>query len=293
MNPVERKKIKIATDQRKFILVYHDFIESDLLTPHEKLVFIALKKFANSNNQCFPSLKKLSDITKISKRKVQDILKSLEKKHVIKIESRSRSDGGDTSNIYTVYDFEELWISKSCEEIEAVVNEYEDSILIKRIQSKGFKVSKEKELVSVPAKAHPQAQDQSLNHSTPSEIESQVNKEQFSMEIIRKFFDYSAMIHDYPFNKKEIDSTMDIIYDTLNTSKPTVRVLGEDKPTMVVIAKLKKLDKDSIMYAIRKFLQQTNRIKNPKAYLLSILYSAPEQFILDIRNQVSYDEENR
>ena len=62
-----RKKIKSATDQRKFIMIYHDFLESDLLTSHEKMVFIALKKFADSNNQCFPSLKKLIDVTRISK----------------------------------------------------------------------------------------------------------------------------------------------------------------------------------------------------------------------------------
>lgn len=89
-----RKKIKSITDQRPFVMIYHDFLENDLLTSHEKMVFIALKKFADSNNQCFPSLKKLAKITRMSKRKIQDTLRSLEQKHIIDIDSRSRTDGG-------------------------------------------------------------------------------------------------------------------------------------------------------------------------------------------------------
>ena len=137
-----RKKFKSATDQRPFIMIYHDFLESDLLTSHEKMVFIALKKFADSNNQCFPSLKKLADITRISKRKIQDILKSLEQKHIISIGSRSRADGGDTSNLYTLYDFKELWNAGSSEEIVAVVNEYEEMKLVSELRSKGYTVTK-------------------------------------------------------------------------------------------------------------------------------------------------------
>ena len=53
-----RKKIKSATDQRKFTLVYNDFLESDVLNYYEKMVFIALKKFANNDTmRAFPSLK--------------------------------------------------------------------------------------------------------------------------------------------------------------------------------------------------------------------------------------------
>ena len=55
--------------------------------------FIAFKKFADDKNQCFPSLEKLSKITRMSRRKIQDTLKELEKKHVIGIEKRSRKDG--------------------------------------------------------------------------------------------------------------------------------------------------------------------------------------------------------
>ena len=67
-----RPKIKSATDQRPFIMVYQDFLESDLLDNHyQKLVYVYLKKFADSKNQCFPSVKTLSKLTKISVNKVK------------------------------------------------------------------------------------------------------------------------------------------------------------------------------------------------------------------------------
>lgn len=286
-----RKKIKSATDQRKFIMIYHDFLESDLLTSHEKMVFIALKKFADSNNQCFPSLKKLADVTRISKRKIQDTLKSLEQKHIIGIESRLRADGGDTSNLYTLYDFKELWNAGSSEEMAAVVNEYEEMKLVSELRSRGYTVTKEKELASEPTKAHtqaPQFKQFNIVNTTTNSGESQ-DLERYTLDQIKQLFDYDIMIQDNQYRQQDIDSVMNILYTTMNTTKATIRIAGEDKPSMVVIGKLMKLHKESIMYAIEKFSEQTERIKNPTSYMLTILYNAPEQFNLDIQNQVSHD----
>ncbi len=43
------------------------------------------------------------------------------------------------------------------------------------------------------------------------------------------------------------------------------------------------------MYAIHKYQEQTERIKNPVAYMLTILYTAPEQCLLDMKNQKSHE----
>ena len=286
-----QKKIKSATDQRPFVMAYHDFLKSDLLTEHEKMVFIALKMFADDNNQCFPSLKKLADISRISKRKIQDTLKSLEQKHIISIESRSRADGGDTSNLYTLYDFKELWNAGSSEEMAAVVNEYEEMKLVSELRSRGYTVTKEKELASEPTKAHtqaPQFKQFNIVNTTTNSGESQ-DLERYTLDQIKQLFDYDIMIQDNQYRQQDIDSVMNILYTTMNTTKATIRIAGEDKPSMVVIGKLMKLHKESIMYAIEKFSEQTERIKNPTSYMLTILYNAPEQFNLDIQNQVSHD----
>lgn len=288
-----RKKLKSATDQRSFTMVYHDFLESDLLSTHEKMVFIALKKFADSRGQCFPSLKKLSDITKISKRKIQDTLKSLEQKHVIGIEKREREDGGNTSNLYTLHDFKELWNAASSEETAAAVDRYEEERLVEELRARGYTVMKEKGLESEPTKAQNQAinnNNQLLNSDkyTTEKEKSQV-PERYTLAQIHQLFDYGVMVQDSPYQKEGIDSVMEILYTTMNTKKDTIRIKGEDRPSMAVIGRLMKLNKDSILYALEKFSAQTDRIKNPASYMLSILYHAPEQFELDIRNQASHD----
>ena len=291
-----RPKIKSATDQRPFIMVYHDFLDSDVIGSHEKMVFIALKKFADSKNQCFPSLKKLSDVTGLSKRKIQDTLKELEQKHIITIESRLRADGGTTSNLYTLYDFKELWNAGSSEEMEAVVDEYEDKKLISLLEAKGYTVIKEKE----PDKTEPTKvtvePSTKLNQfdivNTTINPEKSQELERYSIEQIKEYFDYNIMVHDNPYKQKSIDMVMNILYDTLNTSKKSIRVSGEDKPAMVVQSKLMKLDMECIMYAIDKYSENTERVKNPVAYMLTILYKAQEQYDLDIQNQVSHDMAN-
>ena len=40
------KRIKIASDQRPFVMAYWDFIESDLFDWNEKRLVIILKKFS-------------------------------------------------------------------------------------------------------------------------------------------------------------------------------------------------------------------------------------------------------
>lgn len=288
-----RPKIKSVTDQRPFIMVYHDFLDSDVIGSHEKMVFIALKKFADSKNQCFPSLKKLSDVTGLSKRKIQDTLKELEQKHIITIESRLRADGGTTSNLYTLYDFKELWNAGSSEEMTAVVDEYEDKKLISLLEAKGYKVTKEKEPDTTEPTKDQLNQALQLNQfdmvNTTINSQKSQDVERYSLEQIRIIYDYDVMISDNPYQKHDIDSVISILHTSLNTTKATIRIGGEDKPSMVVIGKLMKLTYSGIMYAIEKFKEQTERIKNPTSYMLTLLYNAEEQMNLDIANQVQHD----
>ena len=287
-----RPKIKSATDQRPFIMVYQDFLESDLLDNHyQKLVYVYLKKFADSKNQCFPSVKTLSKLTKISVNKVKLTLAELEQKGVISKENRTRPDGGKSSNLYTLYDFKELWNAGSSEEVAAVVDEYEDKKLISLLEAKGYTVIKEKELESEPTKAQTQALE--LNQydmvNTTTNSESCQELERYTIDQIQQIFDYDILVNDKPLWQKDIDSVFSILHTALNTTKETIRVGGEDKPTMVVIGKLMKLGYSEIMYCIEKYSEQTERIKNPTAYMLTLLYNAKEQMNLDITNQVQHD----
>ena len=290
-----RKRIKSATDQRKFTLVYNDFLESDILNYYEKMVFIALKKFAdNDTMRAFPSLKTIHGITGISLSQVRRSIEHMEQLGVISVEHRTDKEKGHQSNIYTLYDYAEIWkVDSSNDDVAAVVDEISEAKLVAELKARGYTVTKEKEPDTLQADQSDNESSTQLNqfdivNTTINSKESQ-EVERYSLVEIRAFYDYDIMVNDNPFSKNDIDSVMDILHTNLNTTKKTIRIGGEDKPAMVVISKLMKLTYSEIMYAIDKFKEQTDRIKNPTAYMLTLLYNSKEQMNLDITNQVQHD----
>lgn len=290
------KKIKSKTDQRPFVIIYHDFLESDILDTHyQKLIYIYLKKFADSNNQCFPSLKTLSELTKIGKTKVRETLKELESKGVLIIENRNKDNGGKASNLYTLKDYAEIWQN------EEIVQEDKQEVTaeehIKALKAMGYNVdsiTKEKGAVhgNTGQSDHteqPANKKSKRNYNTKENEESQ---ERYSIELIKKIYAYDILIEKEAIYKKNVDIVISILYDTLNTSKKTIRIAGENRPAQVVISKLLKLDQEEILYAIKQYNMQTEKITNPTRYMLTLLYNAKEQYDLYIQNKVQRDMYN-
>lgn len=282
-----RKKNQLATGQRSFIMVYQDFLESDLLDNYyQRLVYIYLKKFADSKNQCYPSVKTISKQSGISVNKVKITLKELEEKGIIAKANRSRPNGGKSSNLYTLYDYGELWNAGSSEEVAAVIDGIEEKHMIEMLTAKGYHVSKEKGLDTEPTKAQnqaPQLNQFDIGNTTTNSGESQY-LERYTLDQIKQLFDYNIMIADHSERKTDIDIVFTILYDALNWTKPSIKIDGQYKPSMIVISKLMKLEQSDIWYAIEKYHEQQERIKNVNAYLLTILYHAKEQSYLDLMN---------
>lgn len=295
-----RRKIKSATDQRKFTLVYNDFLESNILNYYEKMVFITLKKFAdNDTMRAFPSLKTIHNITGISLSQVRRSIEHMEELGVLSVMHRIDENKGHQSNLYTLYDYAEIWKVGSSEEIEEVkkkhfvdLTEVSTDVLLEELRRR----DKEKE----PDKTEPTKvtvePSTKLNQfdivNTTINSEKCQELERYTIDQIRQIFDYDILVNDKPLWQRDIDSVFSILHTALNTTKETIRVGGEDKPTMIVIGKLMKLDYSEIMYCIEKYSEQTERIKNPTAYMLTLLYNAKEQMNLDISNQVQHDMYN-
>ena len=290
-----RRKIKSATDQRKFTIVYNDFLESDLLDKHEKLIYIAIKRFADNDTlKAFPSLKTLHKITGISIRWIKKSIEHMEQLGVISVEHREDDEKGHQSNLYTLYDYAEIWnVGSSENDVAAVADEISEAKLVAELKARGYTVIKEKE----PDKTEPTKvtvePSTKLNQfdivNTTINSEKCQELERYTIDQIRQIFDYDILVNDKPLWQKDIDSVFSILHTALNTTKETIRVDREDMPTKVVIDKLKKLDYSEIMYCIEKYNEQTDRIKNPTAYMLTLLYNAKEQMNLDISNQVQHD----
>lgn len=292
--------VQSAIPERLYVKTYHDFLDSDLLNGKEKLVFILLKRYLNFKDdsggvagKVYPTLETLSKQAGMTKKTVADIIKKLEKKGIIEV----KQQGLNRPNIYSIRDFSGIWKSKTDDEVKAAIDtyeeEYEDSLMIERLRNKGYRVVKEKEPdntepIKVTVEPSTKNNHNHYNNNTVNSSESQ-ELERYSEDDVKALYDYDIMIQDKPLMKNDIDTILFYVKEVLNCTKPTIRVCGENKPTMVVISQFMKLTYSEILYVVDKFKEQTDRVKNQEAYILTLLYKSKEQMNLDITNQVSHD----
>ena len=286
-----KKKIldlELKTEQRSFTIVYDDFLESNVLDKNEKLVFIALKRYANNKMKCYPSYSTIAKITGISKKTVISVIKQLEKKKVIKITKKSK-DKVNKNNTYTIYDYAEMWKAGSTEQRKEIIKEKELEAAIDIIRAAGFEVTK-KELVKNARQSietSPKQQKNNVNIDNKTNINK--SQESYTLDYIKKIYEYDIMIQEKPLETESINNIINILYDALNTQKESIKVINTEKPAAIVKSKLLKLNFNDILYVIENYSKQTQRIINPKAYILSMLYQAKEQYNLDITNKVNCD----
>ncbi len=97
------------------------------------------------------------------------------------------------------------------------------------------------------------------------------------------------MLQQEPLEKDIIDTFFHYRYNAVNTAKSIIRVNGEDKPSTVVASVLLKLNYYDFLYAIQKYRQNSTKVNNHGAYILTLLYNAKAQNEADITNQVQHD----
>ncbi len=285
----DRFIVQTSTPERKFVKVYLDFLNAGLLSGKEQIIFIHLKQyinFANDNGtirgEVYPTLATLARNVKMTEKTVRTVLQGLQKKGILEI----KQQGMNKPNIYKINDSAGMWKAGNVEELKAAVDKIEERRMIEALTAKGYYISKEKGLDSGPTKAHYQAPQNNIPDTDKDSTKGAKSQaEWYTMEDIKALFDYSVMITDHPEHEADLQVVFDILHEVLNSTKPTTRINGENKPQAVVVGKLIKLTSYDIEYAIDKFHQQTGEIKNTRAYLLTILYHAREQSYLDLMNK--------
>lgn len=285
----EKIIVQLASPERKYVKVYHDFLDNSFLTTEEQMIFIVLKSyvdFKEDSGEAYPSMETICKRAKMSEKRARKNINALIKKGIAKKVQR----GLTKTNLYTLSDYATMWTCDNVEDVAAVADNQGVKPLtpaehIAELERMGYKVEiKEKELASEPTKAHKQALDNQISKEKNTTDKPKSQAERYSMGQIKELFDYAILIADHPEHEADLQVVFDILHEVLNTSKPTVRVSGEDKPQAVVAGKLMKLTHYDIQYAIDKFHEQTGEIKNTRAYLLTILYHAREQSYLDLMN---------
>ena len=210
---------------------------------------------------------------------------------MITIQNRTLGNGGKTSNIYRLLEFEN-------EEVQASLQESQDEEAPKQLSVGRKRVSGMDQADQSESKQDTQLKSNitnlRLHDNTKNEASQAENRREkvaaqtkYSTEEIKKKYNYTDMISENPSKQENIDICIDIIATTINNKKDTIRIQKEEIQREKVAEQLLKLTKEDILWAIKRFEQQPNQIHSPKAYLLTLLYDAKSQRALDLQNQKS------
>lgn len=94
-------------------------------------------------------------------------------------------------------------------------------------------------------------------------------------EIIKENISYDALLSDLPYEHDRLEEILELIVETVCSTKKYIRVAGSDYPAEVVRSRFLKLDMEHIKFVIDCLKENTTKIRNIKQYLLTTLYNAP------------------
>lgn len=94
-------------------------------------------------------------------------------------------------------------------------------------------------------------------------------------ELILDSIEYDFLRQDKAIRQSDLDEIVEILVDTVCTTKPLVRVCGEEKPAEVVKSRLLKLNSEHIRFVLDCMKENTTKIRDIRQYLLAALYNAP------------------
>ena len=94
-------------------------------------------------------------------------------------------------------------------------------------------------------------------------------------EIIKENIEYGIMRERLGYNADLLDDILDIMVDTVCSSKRMIRIGGEDYPREIVKNRLLKINSEHIGYVVDSIKDNTTKVRNIRAYLLTSLYNAP------------------
>ena len=108
-------------------------------------------------------------------------------------------------------------------------------------------------------------------------------------EILSENISYEILLQDYPLDRDILTEILELMVDTVCTTRSTVRISGDDKPAEVVKSQFLKLDSEHIRFVMDGLKDNTTRIRNMRQYLLATLYNAPLTIGNYYRSLVSHD----
>ena len=228
------------------------------------------------------TLQGLAQINKESIDAIREAVRELERAGYIK-RSRERDERGCLrGTVYTIY--EQPHAEPTPEEPMQALPTLDNPILEKPMLDKPT-LENPMQLITKGRNKEKQNTDQSITDSIPfpsgfPDVTAQKRteaKESFERyrDLILENIDYDVLASDPHVDREQLDEIVDLVQETVCSTRSRIRVAGNDYPAEVVRAKLLKLNSEHIRFVMDCLKQNTTRIRNIRQYLLTALFNAP------------------
>jgi len=94
-------------------------------------------------------------------------------------------------------------------------------------------------------------------------------------QIICDNIEYSHLLERHQCDHERINEIVDLILETVCTSRKTIRISSDDYPAELVKSKFLKLNSVHIEFVLECLKNNTTDIRNIKKYMLAVLFNAP------------------
>ncbi len=98
---------------------------------------------------------------------------------------------------------------------------------------------------------------------------------QIYRDLILENIEYDTLTQNPRIDREQLDEIVDILLETVCTSRKSIRVAGDDYPAELVKAKFLKLDSHHIEFVMDCLRDNTTKVRNIKQYLRAMLFNAP------------------
>ena len=112
---------------------------------------------------------------------------------------------------------------------------------------------------------------------------------QIYREILLENIEYDYLIQDSSIDREQLDEIVDLMLETVCTSRKSIRVAGDDYPAELVKAKFLKLDSHHIEFVMDCLRDNTTKVRNIKQYLRAMLFNAPSTINSYYASLVAHD----
>ena len=108
-------------------------------------------------------------------------------------------------------------------------------------------------------------------------------------QYMKSIIEYNALIQQYPTDRSSIDELLELMVEVIVSPAKTIRISGVDMPKAVVCSRFEKYDMFIFQYVLQTLKNNTTKVRNIRAYLLTTLYNAPVTMSNYYQSEVNHD----